>query len=188
MDIILKERLNNGIGINTGNKVINFLFTKNTYIPCKIKYNYNIFSLFKKNHVLEFYFGDNLLSNYNILFYKIVLPTNTLLTINAEIISNLLIIHISSKICIYDTIVYNLYNEKIDYVDVNNENIQTIKLHYELYNCIENIKYKLNFMNIDNNIKLNIISKLENLYENKNNYENLQIMKKISELKNKFII
>ena len=183
MDIILKEKLNNGIGINTGNCVINFLFKKNTYIPCKIKYNYNINSLHKKNHILEFYFGDNLLSDYNILFNKISLPNNTLLTINAEIISNLLVIKISSKIKTYNTIIYNLNNDTIKYIDINNEYIQKIKLDYELYNCIEDIKIKLNFMNMNDSIKTNIIYKLDYLYENKNNYENLQIMKKISELK-----
>jgi hypothetical protein len=188
MDIILKEKLKNSIGINTGNNIIHFLFKKDIYIPCDIKYNYIIESLYKKDHLLEFYFGDNLTTKNNYLFYKIVLPVNILLSINCKIISNYIIINISSKIESYNKIIFKLYNLNIKYLDIDKENIQKFKLHYELYDCIKNIKFKLKFMNLNNCVKINIMNKIDNLYKNKDNYENLQIMKKINELKNKFII
>lgn len=188
MSIILKKRLINGIGINTGNNIINFLLKRNTFIPCKVKYSYSIKSLYKKIHNLEFYFGNNLTIENNILFYKIILPTNTNININCDIFSNIAIIFISSKIKVYDKIIIKLYNDYIKYIDINSEIIQKNKLYYELNECIESIIHKLQVMNLNSEIKKNITSKLQELYKNKKAYKNLQIMKKIQELKNKFLI
>lgn len=186
MNIILKERLKNGIGINTGNKIINFLIKQNNFIPCKVKYNIKFKN--NDNNNLEFYFGDNLTIDNNILFYKLILPLNIDIIINCNIICNLLIISIDSKIKRYDKVIFKLYESKIPYLFIDSEYLQKIKLHYELYICIKNIKDKLKFLKIDNKIKENIKNKLFIFYNNKENYENLQLMKKINELNKKFIL
>lgn len=186
MDIIVKERLKNGIGINTGNKTISFLFEKNTFIPNKNKIQYSIDLDTQNSHVLELYYGNNLTIENNILFYKTLLPTKTNITIFGKLINNYCIITISSKLKIYDIIIVKLYKETIKYVDVHLEYIQRMKIFYNLFICIENIKYKLKFMNINNNTKENIENKLINFYNHKETYENLQLMTKINELKQKF--
>ena len=188
MDIILKSKLVNGIGINTGNKLINFLFNKNDNIPNKTIFKYVINSVNKNDHLLEFYFGNNLMVNNNILFYKINLPTNVQIIINSKLEYNHIIINIYSKIKNYQTIVTKIYQDEINTVDIDPEYIQKIKLHYDLFNCIENIKHKLLFMNLSDDIKNNIRNKLINFYNNKDNYENLQLMNKINELNKKFLL
>lgn len=186
MDIIVKERLKNGIGINIGNNIIHFLFKKNSLIPKKNKFQYCIDIDTQKNHVLELYYGNNLIPKNNILFYKILLPTKININIFGELINNYCVITISSKLKTYDIIVIKLYKDTIKYLDVHLDYIQRMKIFYNLFICIENIKYKLRFMNINSNTKKNIENKLVNFYNHKDTYENLQLMTKINELKRKF--
>lgn len=186
MDIILKPKLVNGIGINTGNNIMNFLFKKNDNIPSKNKFQYIIDIKNKDYHILELYFGNNLTSNNNVLFYKKSLPTNIYINIFGSIIYNILFIEISSKLTIYDKISFKINNNNIIYTHINNEYIQRLELYHKLYICIENIKYNLQFLNINSNIKKSIEEKLVNFYNIKHTYENLQLMNKISELKVKF--
>lgn len=185
MSLSKKIYINNAIGINIGDNVMNFLFEKNTTIP-----NYNrlqyVVSLLEGEHLLEFYYGNNKIIDNNILFSKIKLPNNMFITIIGHLYAYYTVIYIYIKGELYNIIFSVLNNNTIQYKTYDDDYIEKLRIYFDLKILIINIKNKLKNINI--NSKNIIINKLDNLYSNKDNFENQQLQDKIVYLKNKFII
>lgn len=187
MSIIKKNILKNGIGINIGDNVINFLFEKDTPIPSENQLQYNIQFSIEKQHSLQFYYGNNKTIENNKCFFTIILPTNKIITIKGKLLLNYIVISIVCKNIIIKNYIFNTCGDSIPYIEFT-EDIERLRILHELKLVTTSVILKINNINLPNEIKNSIKNKIINLKNNIKSFENQQLQNKINILKNKFLL
>ena len=190
MDIIKYPKLNGNIGFDIGNGIMNILIKTCSLIPCKYKESF-IIEDEEQNNISIFY-GNNNQSKFNIHLIDLPVKSNKLHFLNINIINEcILLVQLEDKLNIVNKKILNfknnsiLLNNNIDQNTINN--IKIIHIFKVLKKKIIKKIYSKNF-NFSDELKKNIITKINNLENNIDTFENQVIINKIILLKNKFIL
>lgn len=186
MNIISSNILKNGIGIDIGNNIMNFVINNNSYLPIK---KTKTFIKSKNEETIKLYHGRNKISKNNIFLDEINIKNNKN-KINIKcyiIVGNILFLEIN----IYEEIIYKkmfILLDECKYIE-NKVDTKIYELRYELKITIEDIFIILEKNHlIPDKIKNNIRKKILNLKINLNNLNNQELIYKINILKKKFLL
>ena len=190
MSIIKKIILNNNIGIDIGDGIMNNILEKNTIIPCKNIEKFIIEDENIKN--IKIYYGNNIFSKNNFINTNFKIKPNKLHLLTINIINEfLLIIKLFNKNNLnYQKQILKLNNYYVDNLNylIDKNIINKYKIIY-IFKITKNklIKsLKLNDL-LPENIKNKIIDNVVLFYDNIENYETQKIMEKINIIKLKFV-
>lgn len=191
MDIIESSILNNGIGVDIGDGIMDYFFQGNSILPIKSEKTFTIDEFVTEDTKLDIYYGINELVQDNKLLHKL------------NITGNHKIINIDIRVTIGCILFINIYSdiEKILYLSLKLDNIllpkcyikydlHNIKLKYYLQYIIKKINIRLNSnsITIPNNLKTTINHKLQVIVNEIDSYQNQQLIEKINKLKSKFAL
>ena len=170
MNIIPSIKLNYNIGIDGGDSITTILIDKNTIIPCDNKMTMSIPDNMEEYNI-KILIGPNILSIDNVLLDDIKIINNRQ---NEKVLFLYIKINISYIFIIIETKLRNIYKNIINYRNINDSLIKYIdvdidipyyKITFELNNLIKNIrnKIKLNYINIDDETKILLEDKFNNI-------------------------
>ncbi len=191
MELININKIKYNIGIDAGDNITNVLFNKDDYYPCNKNITFSIPEI-DEEYNIKIIIGNNILTEDNIVLDNITIKSednNRKIFINIKI-DYYLYVDITTKLnTIYKNIINININREIIYFN-KDINIDNYKYKFNLLQIIKiiNKKIRLNCILLDDESKIILQEKFNNIYNKLDSYNNQKLLEIINTLKNNFFI